>query len=42
MYLLPYVVNTFNVFEKMPFLVIRFPVNLSKIFEPLIVGELQN
>lgn len=39
-YLLKYILNILNISEKMPYLVIRFPVNLGKFFKLMIIGEL--
>lgn len=40
MYLLKYILNVLNISAKMPYLVIRFPVNLGKLFKLMNIGEL--
>lgn len=38
--LLKYILSIFNNFEKMSYLVIRFPMNLGKFFKLKVIGEL--
>lgn len=39
MYLLKYILNVLNISAKMPYLVIRFLVNLGKFFKLMNIGE---